>query len=242
MCMPASSILERAETIRVVRRPGAHVCERRRRGDARLHRCAGAARGRAHAPARDERRAAKLASPHRRHGPLARGAEIAARDDARIDYLGFIDAGAKNDFFDRLDLLVFQQWEEPGQFVVVEAALRGSPRRKQQRRAAPVARSRTFTAGDPASLRSSSPRSFEPAACSARRRLLALQPVTPGRIISPDRAAARHRGRRPPSAAPRNTVNAGFGVNRFSAVQEVLCVDRSFQGLGGVPDNGLARL
>ncbi len=89
-------------------------------------------------------------------GPLAREAEIAARDDARIDYLGFVDAEAKDDFFDRLDLLVVpSEWEEPGPFVVVEAALRGIPAVVSNRGGLPESpESRTFTAGDPASLRS----------------------------------------------------------------------------------------
>jgi glycosyltransferase involved in cell wall biosynthesis len=89
-------------------------------------------------------------------GPLAGETESAARADARIEYLGFVDADAKEEFFDRLDLLVVpSEWEEPGPFVVVEAAIRGIPAVVSDRGGLPESpESRTFTAGDPASLRS----------------------------------------------------------------------------------------
>lgn len=87
-------------------------------------------------------------------GPLADEAESAARMDGRIDYLGFVDAEAKDDFFDCLDLLVVpSEWEEPGPFVVVEAAIRGIPAVVSDRGGLPESpESRTFTAGDPTSL------------------------------------------------------------------------------------------
>jgi glycosyltransferase involved in cell wall biosynthesis len=89
-------------------------------------------------------------------GPLAAEAAAAARDDARIDYVGFVAAEAKDDFFDRLDLLVVpSEWEEPGPFVVVEAALRGIPAVVSNRGGLPESpESRTFAAGDPDALRS----------------------------------------------------------------------------------------
>jgi glycosyltransferase involved in cell wall biosynthesis len=52
----------------------------------------------------------------------------AARDDARITFLGQIDGAAKDAFFDGIDLLaVPSEWEEPAAYAATEAIARGLP-------------------------------------------------------------------------------------------------------------------
>jgi glycosyltransferase involved in cell wall biosynthesis len=83
-------------------------------------------------------------------GPLADDVASAAAADARIDFLGRIEGGAKEAFFDRIDVLVVpSEWEEPGPFVVMEAAVRGIPCVVSDRGGLPeTPEARTFIAGD----------------------------------------------------------------------------------------------
>jgi glycosyltransferase involved in cell wall biosynthesis len=89
-------------------------------------------------------------------GPLADDVAGAASRDARLEYLGYLDAAAKEAFFDRVDALVVpSEWEEPGPFVVVEAAVRGIPAVVSDRGGLPESpEAQTFLSGDTASLRS----------------------------------------------------------------------------------------
>jgi glycosyltransferase involved in cell wall biosynthesis len=89
-------------------------------------------------------------------GPLAGAVEAAARADPRVEYLGYVDRAAKDEFFDRIDVLVVpSEWEEPGPFVVMEAAVRGIPAVVSDRGGLPeTPHARTFRSGDEASLRS----------------------------------------------------------------------------------------
>jgi glycosyltransferase involved in cell wall biosynthesis len=89
-------------------------------------------------------------------GPLAGPVEAAARADPRVEYLGYVDTAAKDEFFDRIDVLVVpSEWEEPGPFVVMEAAVRGIPAVVSDRGGLPeTPHGRTFRSGDAASLRS----------------------------------------------------------------------------------------
>jgi glycosyltransferase involved in cell wall biosynthesis len=83
-------------------------------------------------------------------GPLEAEVEAAARDDARIEYLGHVTAEAKDDFFDRCDLMVIpSEWEEPATFVAIEAAVRGIPAVVSARGGLPeTPEARTFRSGD----------------------------------------------------------------------------------------------
>lgn len=87
-------------------------------------------------------------------GPLADTVAAAATHDDRLEYLGFLDAAAKDAFFDAADALVVpSEWEEPGPFVVVEAAVRGIPLVVSDRGGLPESpEARTFRSGDPAAL------------------------------------------------------------------------------------------
>jgi glycosyltransferase involved in cell wall biosynthesis len=89
-------------------------------------------------------------------GPLAGAVEAASGDDPRVEYLGYVDTAAKDEFFERIDVLVVpSEWEEPGPFVVMEAAVRGIPAVVSDRGGLPeTPHARTFRSGDPASLRS----------------------------------------------------------------------------------------
>jgi glycosyltransferase involved in cell wall biosynthesis len=88
-------------------------------------------------------------------GPLGPEVEVAARSDTRIEYLGYVDGDAKASFFDRIDLLVVpSEWEEPGPFVAMEAAIRGIPCVVSDRGGLPeTPEARTFRAGDDRALR-----------------------------------------------------------------------------------------
>jgi glycosyltransferase involved in cell wall biosynthesis len=88
-------------------------------------------------------------------GPVAGEVEAAAASDERIEYLGYVADEEKNAFYDRVDLVVIpSEWEEPGPFVAVEAAVRGIPCVVSNRGGLPeVPEARTFTSGDPDSLR-----------------------------------------------------------------------------------------
>lgn len=83
-------------------------------------------------------------------GPLADDVASAAAAGARIDFLGRVEGDAKEAFFDRIDVLVVpSEWEEPGPFVVMEAAVRGIPCVVSDRGGLPeTPEARTFTAGD----------------------------------------------------------------------------------------------
>jgi glycosyltransferase involved in cell wall biosynthesis len=87
-------------------------------------------------------------------GPLTEAVEASARADARVEYLGYVDTAAKDEFFNRVDLLVVpSEWEEPGPFVVMEAAVRGIPAVVSDRGGLPeTPQARTFRSGDPGSL------------------------------------------------------------------------------------------
>lgn len=88
-------------------------------------------------------------------GPLGPEVEVAARSDTRIEYLGYVDGDEKAKFFDRIDLLVVpSEWEEPGPFVAMEAAIRGIPCVVSDRGGLPeTPEARTFRAGDDRALR-----------------------------------------------------------------------------------------
>jgi glycosyltransferase involved in cell wall biosynthesis len=83
-------------------------------------------------------------------GPLEQQVNQAAQRDPRIDYVGHVTGAAKDDFFNRVDLLVVpSEWEEPATFVVVEAAIRGIPAVVSDRGGLPEAPEvRAFRAGD----------------------------------------------------------------------------------------------
>jgi glycosyltransferase involved in cell wall biosynthesis len=88
-------------------------------------------------------------------GPLEGEVETAARAHANVDYLGYVDGPAKSDFFDRIDLLVVpSEWEEPGPFVAMEAAIRGIPCVVSDRGGLPeTPEARVFRAADARELR-----------------------------------------------------------------------------------------
>jgi glycosyltransferase involved in cell wall biosynthesis len=83
-------------------------------------------------------------------GPLAATVE----SDARVKYLGRVEGEEKEAFFERLDVLVVpSEWEEPGPFVVMEAAVRGVPCVVSDRGGLPeTPESRSFRAGDAEAL------------------------------------------------------------------------------------------
>ena len=61
-------------------------------------------------------------------GALEPEVAAAARDDARITFLGQIDGAAKEAFFDSIDVLaVPSEWEEPAAYAATEAIARGLP-------------------------------------------------------------------------------------------------------------------
>jgi glycosyltransferase involved in cell wall biosynthesis len=78
-------------------------------------------------------RAFRSAPPHWRlsiagTGERQREVAEAARADERIGMLGYVTGEAKEAFFERIDALVIpSEWEEPGPFAAVEAAIRGIP-------------------------------------------------------------------------------------------------------------------
>ncbi len=83
-------------------------------------------------------------------GPLASAVE----SDPRVEYLGRVESEQKEAFFERVDVLVVpSEWEEPGPFVVMEAAVRGMPCVVSDRGGLPeTPESRSFRAGDAAAL------------------------------------------------------------------------------------------
>jgi glycosyltransferase involved in cell wall biosynthesis len=107
-------------------------------------------------------------------GPLAGAVEAAARADPRVEYLGYVDSAAKNEFFERINVLVVpSEWEEPGPFVVMEAAVRGIPAVVSDRGGLPESpHARTFRSGDPRSLRSAIASLVEGDELAATSRLL----------------------------------------------------------------------
>lgn len=61
-------------------------------------------------------------------GPLEPEVVAAARDNPRVEYLGYVTGDAKHEFFDRIDLLLIpSEWEDPAPLVATEAAIRGIP-------------------------------------------------------------------------------------------------------------------
>lgn len=61
-------------------------------------------------------------------GPLDASVRAAAQGDPRINYVGYVQGAAKDEFFDEVDLLVVpSEWEEPAPLVASEAAVRGIP-------------------------------------------------------------------------------------------------------------------
>jgi glycosyltransferase involved in cell wall biosynthesis len=87
-------------------------------------------------------------------GPLTDEVEAAAAADGRIAYLGHVEHGEKDAFFDALDLLVIpSEWEEPATFVAIEGALRGLPALVSDRGGLPEnPEVRTFQSRDPRAL------------------------------------------------------------------------------------------
>jgi glycosyltransferase involved in cell wall biosynthesis len=83
-------------------------------------------------------------------GRYRRDVEAAANDDPRIQYLGHVEASAKDAFFNEVDVMVIpSEWEEPATFVAVEAAVRGIPAVVSDRGGLPeTPEARTFRAGD----------------------------------------------------------------------------------------------
>jgi glycosyltransferase involved in cell wall biosynthesis len=83
-------------------------------------------------------------------GSLESEVRQAAARDPRISYLGHVNGGSKDAFFDQLDLIVIpSEWEEPATFVAVEAAVRGLPAVVSQRGGLPeTPEAKTFRAGD----------------------------------------------------------------------------------------------
>lgn len=83
-------------------------------------------------------------------GPLASHVE----SEARVDYVGRVQGTAKERFFERLDVLVVpSEWEEPGPFVVMEAAVRGVPCVVSDRGGLPeTPEARAFRSGDAPAL------------------------------------------------------------------------------------------
>jgi glycosyltransferase involved in cell wall biosynthesis len=83
-------------------------------------------------------------------GSLEEEVRQAAARDPRVTYLGHVNGGMKDAFFDQLDLVVIpSEWEEPATFVAVEAAVRGLPAVVSQRGGLPeTPEARTFRAGD----------------------------------------------------------------------------------------------